>query len=74
MARDAIGRAGGEAALKAVVEAAAGGDARAPEVLLSRCWPARKGRPVILRMPDVSTPEGVTAAMASVVQAVADGC
>jgi hypothetical protein len=34
--------------LEAVVAAAINGDMRAAEILLSRVWPARKGRPVAI--------------------------
>ncbi len=74
IALDAIGQEGAEAALQAVVKAAAGGATYgAAELLLSRCWPARKGHPVTLPLPDVSTAEGVTAALAAVVRATAAG-
>ena len=49
VALDAIGAEGAEAlVLRKTVEAAQGGDMRAAELLLSRVWPARKGRPVAL--------------------------
>lgn len=72
-ALDAIGQKGAESALAAVVKAAAGGDMRAAEILLSRCWPARKGRAVEIALPPVRTAADVVEALAAVGQAVADG-
>ena len=74
VALDAIGEAGAEAVLRRTVEAAQGGDMRAAEVILSRLWPARKGRPVALPdMPRVESAAGLVQAMAAVADAVAAG-
>ncbi len=73
-ALDAIGEAGAEAVLRRTVEAAQGGDMRAAEVILSRLWPARKGRPVALAgMPRIETPGDLVRALGAVADAVAGG-
>lgn len=72
-ALDAIGEEHATAILKAVVEAAQGGDLRAAEILLRRLWPERKGRPVVLDLPAVTDATGVQAALTRIVAAAADG-
>lgn len=73
LALDTIGQEGAEAALRVVVQAARTGDMRAAEILLRRCWPERKGRPVALALPDTSTPEGINRGVAAVIAAVGSG-
>lgn len=74
VALDAIGEAGAEAVLARTIEAAQGGDMRAAELLLSRVWPARKGRPVLLLgLPKIEQAGDLVAAMARVAEAVAEG-
>ena len=70
---DAIGEAGAKGVLDATLQAARGGDMGAAKIILDRAWPARKSRTVALDLPAVTTAEGVTAAMAAVVQAMAAG-
>lgn len=72
-ALDQIGQDGAEAALRAVVKAAGAGDLRAAEILLSRCWPAGKGRPVPLPLPPLRTPADILAAHAALIAALAEG-
>jgi Family of unknown function (DUF5681) len=72
----ALDRIGGEAAeevLQAAVTAARGGDMRAAELILSRCWPARKGRPLALNLPPLSSAGDLRAAVAAVVAEVTAG-
>ena len=52
---------------------AEGGDVRAAEVVLSRLWPARKGRPVHLDLPDMQTPTDLAVALGAVAGAVGRG-
>jgi hypothetical protein len=67
VALDAIGEAGAEAALRAVVVAVGAGDLRAAEVLLSRVWPARRGRPVVLSdLPTLKSAADLPAAVGAV--------
>jgi hypothetical protein len=72
-ALDRVGADNARAVLDAAVEAAKGGDMRAAEMILSLVWPARKGRPVALALPDVRTAADLPAALAAVVVAVASG-
>lgn len=73
VALDAIGQDGAEDVVRAVVEAAKGGDMRAAEILLRRCWPEPKGRPIKLALPKIETPADIVAAMAVVTSAVSEG-
>ncbi len=73
VALDAIGTDNAREVMQAVVDAARGGDMRAAEILLSRLWPQRKGRPVALDLPALNTAADVSAAMAATVAAMAEG-
>jgi hypothetical protein len=73
LALDKVGADNARAILDATVEAAKDGDIRAAELILSRVWPARKGRPVQLALPPLLTGADLPAALASVVTAVASG-
>ena len=73
MALDAIGAAGAQEALRAVVEAAGKGDITAAALLLSRVWPARKVRPVYLDLPATETAADLVRALGAVAGAVANG-
>ena len=70
---DKLGEKAAAGVLDAVLTAARNGDVAAARVILDRVWPARRGRPVQLDLPGVTTAEGVTAALAAVVQAMAAG-
>ena len=59
--------------LRAVVARAKEGDPRAAELLFSRIWPPRRGRPVILDLPSLTTARDLSAALGCVAQAVANG-
>lgn len=72
-ALDAIGQEGAEAAIRKVAEQAAEGDMRAAEILLRRCWPERRGRPVNIDLPAMSAPEDLVPALAALTNAVATG-
>ncbi len=74
MALDRIGAEGAEAVLRKTVEAATRGDMRAAELLLSRLWPARRGRPVLLPdLPGIERPADMVRALGAVAEAVAGG-
>ncbi len=60
-----------EAVLQSVLTAAKAGDMGAAKVLLDRIWPARKGRPVRLDLPEMRTPADLAAALGAVAGAVA---
>jgi|SRR5262245_40334627 len=73
VAFDMIADDAGEAILKKMVEAAKHGDMRAGEIVLSRIWPVRKGRPVALKLPSIKTAQDVVAAVGVVADAVGAG-
>lgn len=73
LALDGIADGEAEAVLRKTIEAAKEGDLRACELILSRVWPARKGRPVSLALPDATDAAGVSLALAKVIEAVAGG-
>lgn len=72
-ALDAIGETNAADVLQAVVKAAKGGDMRAAEMLLSRLWPVRRGRPIAVALPPVATAADLSAALGAVVAAMASG-
>ncbi|MGE4048990.1 MAG: DUF5681 domain-containing protein [Acetobacteraceae bacterium] len=72
----ALDGAGDDAAkeiLDKAVELAKGGDLRAIELIMSRTWPARKGRALQFALPKVEKLGDLPAANASVIQAVSEG-
>lgn len=72
-ALDAIGEANAEALVAKAVARALAGDMRAMEILLSRVWPARKGRPLNLTLPALTGTADLPAATAEIVAATARG-
>ncbi len=73
---EALDRIGNEAAqdvLRQAVQAARGGDQRAAEMILSRVWPVRKGRPISLDLPAIQSPADIASAVSIVVAGVAEG-
>ena len=62
-----------EDVVHAVVEKARGGDMAAAKLVLDRLIPARKGRPVQLDLPAVTTPGDLLTAQSVVIQALAAG-
>jgi hypothetical protein len=59
--------------LERMIESAKGGDMRAAELILSRVWPVRKGRPVSLALPAIKTSADLVVAMGALADAVASG-
>jgi len=59
--------------VRAVIDAAKGGDMTAARLVLERIAPPRKGRPVVFDLPRVETASDVLTALGSVVQSVAAG-
>ena len=59
--------------VRAVIRAARKGDVRAAEIVLSRCWPARKGRPVAVTFPAIGSAAVIACAMGVVTSAVGAG-
>ncbi|MBF0563560.1 MAG: hypothetical protein HQL37_16475 [Alphaproteobacteria bacterium] len=59
--------------VRAVLTAARGGDMTAARLVLERICPVRKGRPVTIDLPTVTTSADVLIALGAVVEAVGDG-
>ena len=72
-ALDTIGQQGAEDVVRAVVTSALGGDMRAADILLKRCWPERRGHPVRIELPAMNTAADLVPAMARITSAVAEG-
>lgn len=70
---DALGEESAGAILRTVVDAATGGDLRAAEIVLSRLWPVRKGRPVTIDLPTMTTAADLAAGLGRVAEAVGAG-
>ena len=70
---DALAQGEASEIVQKVLEAAKGGDMRAAELVLSRVWPVRKGRPVCLTLPDIKTAADVVAAFGAVAETMAAG-
>lgn len=70
---DALAEQGAAEVLKQVIEEAKAGDMRAAEILLTRIWPARKGRPVELDFPPIETAADIVKALGAVTDAVGRG-
>jgi len=70
---DALADGEAEAMLRRVVEAAKAGDLKAAEIVLSRVWPAKKGRPVRIDLPAIKTAPDVLAGLAAVLEATSRG-
>ena len=73
LALDQIADDAGKAILEKMVEAAKDGDLRAADLVLSRIWPARKGRPISLELPKIDTAADLVAGLGRVADAVAAG-
>lgn len=54
VALDAIGAEAAQAIVRAIVDKALAGDMRAAELVLSRTWPSRRGRPIDIPTPAVT--------------------
>jgi len=59
--------------VQAVVTAAKAGDMVAAKIVLDRISPIRKGRPLRFDLPEARTAEDISAALAAVVAAMANG-
>ena len=70
---DALADGEAEDVLLKTVGLAKGGDLRAAEIILSRVWPQRKGRPVTFDLPSLDSSSGVLATLRSVFEATARG-
>ena len=70
---DRLGAEGAEAVLRAVLTAAQNGDIAAATLILKRCWPETRVRPVRLSLPPIRTAADTVAAAAVVVGEVSKG-
>ena len=70
---DQVGEADAQAVIDQVVSRARGGDMQAAALLLPRIWPVRKGKPVRLKLPEISCTADILDAHAALVRAVAEG-
>ena len=74
LALDELGIEAGKELLRVVIEQALGGNMRAAEIVLSRVWPARRGRPLdIVDAPPVRSLADYLPAAAAVTDAVLSG-
>ena len=62
-----------EAVLRTVLQQATAGDTRAAEIVLSRVWPVRRGRPISLSLPPIKAAVDVVVALGAVADAMAAG-
>jgi hypothetical protein len=70
---DRLAEADAGAVLAKQLEKAKEGDSTAAQMILSRVWPARKGRLVSLNLPAMSKPTDLVEALGAVADAVAGG-
>ena len=70
---DELGAGVGEQIFQVIVDKALAGDLRAAELLLSRVWPTRRGRPVEIEATPVKSLSEVVPAVADVMNAVLAG-
>ena len=70
---DEIGQGAAADVVRSVVERAKNGDAQMASLLLARCWPPRRGRPIRFEMPRLITPGDVVAAIAAITEQVSSG-
>lgn len=69
----ALMEGGAEEITKAVIDAARGGDLTAAKIVLDRLIPPARERPIQVDLPDTKTADGISAAQAAILQAVAGG-
>jgi hypothetical protein len=62
-----------KAVLQKQLELAKAGDQQAAQLVLSRVWPVRKGRPVSITLPSIDTAADLVAALGAVANAVGSG-
>jgi Family of unknown function (DUF5681) len=70
---DQIGQANASGVLDAMIRQARSGDVAAGSLLMSRCWPARRGRPVQFTVPPLNTINDVVSAISAITEQVSGG-
>ena len=73
LALDEIAAEKGADVLRKLLAAALGGDTQAATIVLSRLWPARRGRPVRVDLPDLKSANDVSEAISSIAHQMAEG-
>ncbi len=73
VALDAMGADVGKKIVQVMVDRALDGDMRAADLLLSRIWPARRGRPVEIDTPPIKSVSDYVSAATGVTNAVMRG-
>ena len=68
-----LSRKGDTCGTISVLDAARGGNMRAAEIVLTRIWPQRRGRPIQLKLPPIKRGRDLVTAQAAVLKAIADG-
>ncbi len=63
----------GKDVVKAIIEAAKGGDMAAARMILDRLVPVRRGRPISLALPAIDGAEDVCKALSAAIEAMASG-
>ncbi len=70
---DKLGEDSAADVVRAVIEAAKGGDVAAARAVLDRVWPIRRGKPITLDLPPVTGAADLPNALAAVTAAMAAG-
>jgi hypothetical protein len=70
---DAIAEGEAVDLLRSVLRRARRGDQAAAALVMARIWPVRKGRPVTLTLPLLSTPADLVAALGNIAAAIVRG-
>ncbi len=70
---DRLGEDKAEELFKAVLQQANAGKSHAANLLMSRIWPRRRGRPVNITLPPIKGARDLLAAQSAVAQALSDG-
>lgn len=73
VALDAIGAEGAERVLRRVMAMADNGDLKACELILTRLWPPRRSRPVLLELPSMHTAADLIPALGALIAALGSG-
>jgi hypothetical protein len=70
---DKLAEGDAKAVLEKQIELAKAGDQQAAQLVLSRAWPIRKGRPISLALPPIDTASDLVSALGTIANAVGEG-
>lgn len=73
LALDELAASEAEGVLRATLAAAVAGDMQAANLILTRIWPARRGRPVRIDLPPIETAADVSRALTALLAGVSEG-